>query len=285
MAHLTAAPDTGRRNGRWVPELVAAVAVVALLGGGVLWSRRGAQEASLDQATQRFRQGQPATAPEVRLLSPTPGVYRYSGSGTERLSVLQTQQSWGPQLPATITAGPSPGCWTFRIDYSTNHWEARTYCADNGVLRETAGTMWQRFDFVAFKADDTIEFACDPPNDTIRLAASPGDTWSQSCVGRSPARGTTVTTAGSTTFIGREEVEVGEATVPALRYRSARTLTGDQQGSETTDYLFSATTGQVLRFQREVRVDSPSPIGSVTYAESGTYQLDDSTPVRAQANP
>ncbi|MBI2706245.1 MAG: hypothetical protein HYX32_13270 [Actinobacteria bacterium] len=280
MAHLTTTPAASRRNRRrWVLEVAAIVAVLTLLGLGVLWSRRGAQEASLDEAARRFQQGPSATVPEMRLLTPTPGVYRYRGSGTEQLSVLQTQQSWGPQLPATITEPSSAGCWTFRIDYSTNHWEARTYCADDGVLREAGGTVWQRFDFVAVKVDETIEFACDPPNDTVRLAAAPGDTWAQSCVGRSSARGTTVTSAGSTMFVGREDTTAGEATVPSLHYRANRTLTGDQQGVETSEYWFSAETGQIIRFQREVRVDSPSPIGSVTYTESGAYQLDDPIPV------
>lgn len=275
----TPAPRRGghRRRRRVAAGVLVAVAVVAAVVIGV-WVRRGAEPASLDDAARRFEESAGSTSVQPALLVPRPGVYRYTGDGLEELSVLQTGQRWGPELPATVTV-EADGCWTFRIDYSTNHWQDTTSCADGGVLREVGGRTWQRFDFGVAAAEDTVVFTCEPANEIVRLDAAPGDSWSQDCTGRSDGRGTEVRSAGTTTFVGPEQLTIGGAALDVLHYRVDHALSGDQVGTEVTDTWYAAASGQVVRLRRESTVESPSPLGPVTYTESGALELADPEPV------
>ncbi|MCZ7537048.1 MAG: hypothetical protein M5T61_14860 [Acidimicrobiia bacterium] len=204
---------------------------------------------------------------------------RTRGTGTEKLSLLDTTQEWGPRLPATVT-GAGGGCWTYKVEYSTNHWQDWTYCPADVGLREAGGTSFQSFDFVAFTVDDLIVFRCDPLGDTIRLAAEPGESWEQSCDGSSEARGTHVTSAGTNTFVGIEAVEVGgdevRATTTSRRGRSPATRPGPRRSTPGT----RCETASPLETERTVRVESPSPIGQVVYTERGGYRLVSLVPER-----
>ncbi len=64
---------------------------------------------------------------------PTQGIYSYRGSGTEAISVPPKSQSEGPELPGTVIDRPR-GCFEFRLDYSSDHWQSWTYCAWHGGL-------------------------------------------------------------------------------------------------------------------------------------------------------
>ena len=264
-------------------RVVALVALLALALGGVLfarsWSERGAEEASTEDAIQRYREQEGAGDGASGFLRPAAGVYEYEASGTERLSLLETTQRWGPTMPATVRHEPD-GCWVLRIEYSTNHWQELTACPTETELLEDGGRTFQSFDFVAFTVGDTNVFTCEPRGVMIRIDAQPGDRWSQSCDGRSEQRGTKVTSAGPNTFLGVEELDIGGTTVGALHYRSERTLSGDQTGGETTHSWYSVTDGMLLRSTHDVRVASPSPIGDVVYTERGEFQLTSRTPQR-----
>ena len=269
------------RRPRWI--VLMAVGAVLLAGGAffaVAWSKRGAEEASVDEAVARFREdggadGDDADANgggEDALVRPDAGVYTYEGTGTEKLSLLSTGQEWGPNLPATVTHGEE-GCWAFKIEYSTNHWQEWTYCLADDGLQEDGGRSFQSFDFVAFTVDDLQVFTCEPRGDTLRLDADAGDSFEQSCDGASEERGTHVNSAGSNTFVGKETVEVGGVEVDAYHYRSERSITGDQHGEEAFDTWYAADDGLPLKMERTVRVKSPSPLGEVVYKERGSFSL------------
>lgn len=270
------APQHDHRR-RWI--VLGVVGVLVVVGGAVfakLWSERGAEEASVTDAVDEFREGDGTsvttadTTPDI--LRPPAGVYTYTGSGTEHLSLLATEQHWGPNLPATVTHGEGD-CWTFRIEYSTNHWQEITYCPSATMLVEEGGSTFQSFDFVASTVDDLNEFTCDPPNQIIRFDAAEGDTWDQSCAGHSTSRGTDVTSAGPTTFLGIETLAIGDEEVEAYHYLQERTMSGSQTGSEHVDVWFAVSNGLPLQLEKDVAVESPSPIGAVTYTEQGTYTL------------
>jgi hypothetical protein len=154
----------GRRRLVWV---LLGVAVVAVAVGSVWfarrWSERGADEASMSEARAR------AQGPEVAegLLQPASGVYTYASAGTESLSLLGTTQSWGATIPATVTAAEG-SCWVLRLDYSTHHWNAQTYCPSGTVLEETTSVGYQAFDFVATTIGEETNWVCDPPGEAIR---------------------------------------------------------------------------------------------------------------------
>lgn len=101
-----------------------------------------------------------------------------------------------------------------------------------------------------------------------------------SCVGGSESRGTSVTSAGTRTFVGLEELEVAGDAVPTYHYRDERTLTGDQSGTEQAEIWYSAHDGLPVRIERTVDVDTPSPFGDITYTETGTLTLTSLEPRR-----
>lgn len=262
-------------------RLVVIVALVALAGGvgvfAALWANRGAEEVSTQDAIERYRQEEGGGAETAGFLRPASGVYTYEASGTERLSLLDTSQQWGPTMPATVTREPND-CWSIRIDFNTNHWQEKRYCPSEDLLLDVGGRSYQSFDLVATTIGDTTEFTCDPPGEVIRVNAEPGESWNLSCDGRSESRGTEVTSAGTTTFVGIEQLTIGGEEVAALHYREQRELSGDQTGTNDTDEWFAVTDGLLLRSTHDARVSSPSPIGDVVFTEEGEFQLTSLTP-------
>ncbi len=268
-----------RRRRRWPWIVGAVVALLALVGGVIAWSwgGRGAQEASVDDAISRFRRADDSGT--GGFLQPAPGVYTYRGTGTERLSVLGAEQHWGPRVPVTVSA-TSPECWRLRIEYSNHHRQDFDYCARNATLLETGGRTAQRFDFKTFKVDDLTEFTCDPPGVAIRVNATRGASWRQSCAGTSVQRDTRVTSTGRNTFLGMRHLKVAGRTIEAYAYRNDRTLSGDQSGSEHNELWFAVGSGLPVRYTRDTTVESPSPLGAVTYSEHGTLTLATLVPER-----
>lgn len=272
--------DRSRRHWFGRPRWIVLVIVTAVLAGGgipftIAWLHRGAKEASIESAVDKFRKSHGAST--AGFLRPAPGVYTFVGTGTERLSLLATTQHWGPRIPVTVTEDTN-SCWTFRVDYSTHHWQSVRYCAKGRVLQETGEAVFQAFDFVAFSAGDTNDVVCNPPIDRIRVDAKPGARGTVACDGRSKSRGTRFHAAGTDTFIGIEKLRVGGEVVPAYRYSVDRTLSGSQSGSERYDVWYSVLNGLPVKTDRHVTVRSPSPIGTVTYTENGTYALSSLAP-------
>jgi hypothetical protein len=250
------------------------IAVLALAGGtvvGILWARRGPEPASVDEALERFR-GEPGddTSSRSAPLRPTSGVYTYQGSGTEHLSFLATSQPQGPVLPATVLHEPG-GCWTFRMEYSTNHDEIWRYCPRDETLVEIGGEVHQRFEFVGFSVDDVFTFTCRDAV-SVRPSAEVGDSWSRPCRGSNDS-GTESIMGGEYRFLGTDRLRIGTRSLRAYHYREHREISGDQSGETTIDLWFSVTDGLPLRNERSIEVESPSPVGTVTYTETGEWQL------------
>lgn len=253
--------------------------MLVLVGGFVawIWGGRGAEPASVGDALSRFRAAR--AGGRANPLQPAAGVYRYRGTGSERLSVLDAHQAWGPTIPVTVTTR-GPGCWTVRIDYSSNHRQEFDYCERGTELLESGGRTRQRFDFGAFSADDTQRFVCDPPGVAAKVGATPGDSWRQSCSGGSTTQKTSVVSAGPNTFLGVRSLRIGGKRVDAYVYRTDRTLSGDQSGREHDLMWFSVDTGLLLRYHRDSKVTSPSVVGTVGYREIGTMTATELTPRR-----
>lgn len=257
----------GRRRRRWV---VAAVVLVLAVGGAafaVLWSRGSADEVRLDEVRRPTGTSLPA---EAAVLRPPQGVYLYRGSGTDRLSTPPKEQAQGPEMPASVTHRDD-GCWTFRIDYSTNHWQTWDYCPTDGGLDEAGGTTFQRWDFVVFVQESESTFDCDAP--TVRADQEPGDTWAQSCTGSSTGTEGTSSSEGPYRYEATETIEIGGQQVEAHRYHRERTMSGSQRGTETSEVWFSAETGMPLRNERQIEVRTDTVIGEVTYSEVGDFEL------------
>ena len=110
-----AVPASGKRHHRKWPWVLGAV--VILLGSLVLvvvLSTSHAKPVSLRQAEVQLGNG---GGGEPGANRPSPGVYEYTGSGTEKLTLPPLSQAEGPTMPGTVTLQGSD-CWVFRIDYS-----------------------------------------------------------------------------------------------------------------------------------------------------------------------
>jgi hypothetical protein len=263
-----AAGSRSRRKRLLVGGIVAAVVVAGGAIVATLVLSGGADPVAVEDVERPTGSAVPAAPAELR---PAQGVYLYEGSGTDRLSTPPKEQAQGPSMPATVTHRDD-GCWTFRIDYSTNHWQAWHYCPRDGGLEEVGGTSYQRWDFTVFAQETTSTFVCDPAV-TIRVDQQPGDTWEQSCGGTSTGTEGEALSAGPYTFVGPENVEVGGAAVQALRYRRERTMSGAQKGTERSEVWFSAENGMPLRNERAIEVRTDTVIGQVTYTEEAQFHL------------
>jgi len=243
--------------------LVVGVAIVA-----VLWVRGTARPVTLKETRKPTGSTLPA-APAV--LRPPQGVYLYSGSGTDSLDKPPKDQAEGPDMPATVTHR-ADGCWTFRIDYSTNHWQSWDYCPRHGDLDEAGGTSYQKWDFGVLVNETTSTFVCDSAV-TIKAAQKPGDTWTQSCTGTSTGTEGKALSTGPYRYVGPDTVDVGGQQVRAYRYHRERTMSGAQTGTEASDVWFSADTGMPLRNERKIEAKSSTIIGDVGYTEVANFHL------------
>jgi hypothetical protein len=279
MAIALRPPRAGHRH----RALLGACVLTLLVSGGawtaVRWSHRGAKAVSVSEAVNRFRAGANGTSDAGGALIPAAGVYTYAGSGTERLSFLNTKQAWGSTMPATVTRAAGD-CWVLKVDFSTHHSQDWRYCARGGRLLETGGTTKQTFAFVAFSVSETDFFRCTTPGAVIRPGADSGTSAPITCLGRSKTRSGVATSKGTLTFLGRTPVRVGSALIDAYHVRSARTLSGAQRGTERSDSWFATRDGMLLKFGRSIDVRSPSPIGDVRYRENGSFVLTSTSPQR-----
>jgi len=259
------------------------VGAVLLLGVGVgvfvyLWQRDDARPVSVHEAQQRLDGATGGGAGGAFV--PAEGVYRYKGSGTEALSTPPKSQAEGPTMPATVIHRGN-GCWTFRIDYSTNHWQDWRFCARGGRLLEQGGLTFQRWDLVVSSIENTSTFVCKPRIVVLRSDMVPGETWPQSCAGTNTSLGGTTVSSGEIRFVGVEPVDVGGTSVDAFHFVQPRTISGAQRGEENTE-LWLAPNGLPLRNQRHIVINSDSPIGTVTYTEDGTFTLTSLEPTHAR---
>lgn len=273
-----AAAGGWRRARRVMVRLGLASLVVAVIAGAISWATKPrAEPVSVDAARAAAKEaGAPET--EAALLMPKSGVYAYAGSGTERLSRPPTEQPQGPEMPGTVTAA-GDGCWSFRIDYSSIHWQRWDYCVEGGRLIERGGESFQQLDLAVIAVDVSTTTTCDAAVVAIDLDAAPGSTAEQRCVATTTGSDSAVTSSGPLTFVGSEPVDVNGITVDAVRYRRDRTFSGNQRGFERLELWFDAETGLPLVNQRSIELITSSPLGELTYTETGEFRLTTLDPV------
>jgi hypothetical protein len=258
--------------------LIALVSAALLLVGGYLawgWLREDATPVSLEDASKRFEREHSGAAQGGAPLQPAEGVYRYRGHGSDHLSAPPLTQDHGPGMPGTVTH-TTDGCWTFRIDYSSNHWEDWEYCARDGGLRERSGRTFQRWDLGVSTIDNHSTFRCESSR-TLVADMQPGDEWLQTCSGKNDSIAGTTTSAGPMRFIGVETVRVGKERVSAYHLEQRREISGGQEGTLLAELWF-APDGLPLRERHTISVTTSSPIGSIDYQETTDFALTSLTP-------
>jgi len=274
-------PEEDRRHRRLrhlaLAGLVLVVVFAAALGVfAYLWSRSGARPVDLDDARRRFLEDRVATDGPDGPFTPPEGVYTYTGSGSESLSSPPKSQAEGPEMPGTVVHG-TDGCYTFRLDYSTNHYRVWKLCADESGLRETGGTVFQRWDFVVSTIDTLEQTRCDPPAVVIAADMAPGDRWESRCEGDNSAIAGRTVTDTVHRFVGWDRVRVGDERLDAMHLRNRAVVSDAQTGTESFD-LWITVDGLIVKGRQRIVVDSDSPIGQVTYTQEGEFSLVSATP-------
>ncbi len=259
----------------WMP--VAALGVLLLVGAGAVVflfvTRENPEARNVDEAVEDFRSSTTdAQEANANPTGPRPGVYQLEGEGREAISIPPVEQTDGSPMPMTITATPDR-CWTLRIDYNEAHWQDWDLCLDGTTVTEMGGHTFQRWDFGAATVENLSTFVCDPPVPFAVLDAEPGEEFDRSCTGTNDQVPGTTTSAGTVRVEAIEKIDVGGKEVEAMHLLRHNDLTGAQSGMEDLDLWLSSTDALPLRAERSVTVDSDSPIGTVTYTEEGTWQL------------
>ncbi len=213
---------------------------------------------------------------------PDQGVYVVKGSGNEQINVPPNSQRDGSTMPASVTF-VNNGCWRWRVDYNVAHWEAYNFCPTRSALLEGAEVNWQSWDFGTVKVTNLEQVFCQKEAVVLPLHPRPGQTFRWSCTGTDTA------VAGKTIqrvvvhIVGTTDVRIAGASVPAVHEVQVTTLKGVQQGSVTENWWFRQGSGLPLRLTRKVIVYSSSPIGTVTYHESGVWQIASLVPEHGSA--
>jgi hypothetical protein len=199
-------------------------------------------------------------------------VYLYEGEGSEDTSFPPLTESQGPTMPATITPDGT-GCWRFRIDYNSHHWQDWRYCADPSGIVSTGGTTFARREFGTFAANNTSTFTCSE-NETMLWAGMQVDESREgTCTGTSDLLDGSTTSRSRTTYIGDDEIDVGGETVRARHLRYDNEISGSQEGSEQTHWWVDPLTMLPIRVERDLSVDTKLGTLRITYTEVTRFEL------------
>jgi hypothetical protein len=262
--------STRRRHHRRWPWVVGAflILIAAFVAVMVLTPSR-ARPVSMQQAETQLGRGSTDPLGDSR---PVPGVYRYTGSGTDSLSLPPLSQPEGPTMPGTVTL-EGANCWDFRIDYSTHHWETWDYCLGQGGLRETGGRLWQLWSIGPINVTNMTSITCSPGTVAVPTHALPQERWAALCTGTSTAVKGRMVSAGPYQFVGTVTMSVGRSSVRAAHFLELRTDSGAQRGTERTGLWLSESNGLPLRVQQDIKVTTATPFGTSRYTQVGVFTL------------
>lgn len=277
---MTTSSPSGRSTRRRWPWVVGGLVVLIGIGVTTVWlTTSHARQVTLREAEARSGSGGNAAPTAGR---PEPGVYAYSGAGTEHLSLPPLSQSEGPTIPGTVTL-TDPGCWVFRIDYSTHHWQTWHYCQHGADLWEVGGRSWQLWPVGPFDVTNVTTFTCKAGSMALPGSGATGQTWNSHCGGTNTSvKGTTVST-GPYTLIGTTRLSVGGAQVRVVHFHRSRTDSGAQRGTERADVWIDARTGLPVKLEQHLRVTTETTFGTSTYTQDGTLMLTSLVPLHGKA--
>ncbi len=98
------------------------------------------------------------------------------------------------------------------------------------------------------------------------------------CTGDNTAAPGPSTTEGPATIVGTETLSIGGTDVQTIHQTRAQSMSGTQKGTVEEDWWFTADTGLPVRSERHYQINSGSVIGTITYTEIGSWQLESLQP-------
>lgn len=286
---------------------VAAVLVVA--GGFVIWLRSYHEDPiDVEQVVERYRgtettasssapanstattgavdevsesrpdrgpESLPTTAAESPAL-PSPGVYVYETTGSEKVNALGGKTHHYPEeTAATVTIDDD--CVKTRWDALKQRWDENLLCPGDGGWHLDELITFHSF----FRQDERREYSCEPGTMHVPFDADPGSTFTGYC--ESPGSGHSGTSTEEVTaeVIGVVTSEVDGEAVDVVNIRYEITIGGESEGAATVDRWFALEPAPLL--VREVRdgyTDSDTAIGNVRYEERYEVWLKSMEPMR-----
>ena len=249
--HVAAPHRARRRRVRTALLVLLSLVIVFIVVSVVLTLEGRARPVSLSQAISRYH----SDAASVPGTHPLPGVYSYQGTGTDSLSLPPLSQAEGPTLPGTVEV-QKDGCWTFRIDYSTNHWQSWAYCGRPTGLVETGGLVWQRWMIGPVAETNLSTLRCSPGLISIPSAPAVDKSWAARCTGTSTQIHGTLATAGATRFVGQPILTIAGHKIPTVHVEVQWRLMGHRSARNATICDSTRDAGSRSRTRRIMRVRS-----------------------------
>ncbi|MBU3701451.1 MAG: hypothetical protein FGM58_05315 [Acidimicrobiia bacterium] len=261
--------------------IVALVVVAIAVITGVWFTRESPGERSLDDALAEFRAGDPRALESIGAVvqRPRPGVYVAEGSGRASIDFPPTSQSYGATIPVIVRAD-GEDCWTTEVDFNEDFRQTWSQCVRDGDVIERSNLTVTRWDLGVMTVEERADFRCDPPGTIIRTGARPGDESRYRCLGTTTSVSGITTSEVSFTLVDAESIDIAGVAVPTFHHVEVDTLEGPQRGTTRIDYWYTVETFLLVRMERTVRLRTDSPIGQVTYAETGSWRLRSLEPLR-----
>ena len=199
---------------------------------------------------------------------PAEGVYAYRTTGGESISLAGASHTYPSETYANSThAG---GCtWRNEFDVAQENVDTRTLCSQPGRLLQVEDRRAVTF----FGQTESEDLHCDPPIVVHDVSEAPGDTRDTVC----HSSDTTAYVHG--TYVGRESVTVGTASVDAVHLRVHGILKGRANGTADEQMWILPQTGLVLRWERLENADANAAFGAnIHYHEHSSFTLESLTP-------
>lgn len=175
-------------------------------------------------------------------------------------------------MPGTITL-KGQDCWTFRIDYSTHHWQSWDFCRRGAELREPGGQLWQLWPLGPIDLTNASTVVCSPEATIVPAEPEAGQTWTAHCSATSSAVKGKMDGSAVYRYLGRSTVMVDGVAVAADHLSINQIDRGSQKGTENYEMWVQPGSGLILRLDQDIHVDTPTPLGSSTYTQKGTFSL------------
>jgi hypothetical protein len=248
-------------------------------GSTAYWTRSHPGAKSVSSALRELRGGSASAGGngQARYPPPETGVYTLRGRGGEHISFPPNSQQDGATMPASVRS-LGHGCWRWHLDYNVAHWEEYDFCGAGDVLLQTENRNWQSWDFGSFTVSNMARFTC--PATALLAGGVYQGMIDWSCTGVNSAMAGTTTARTTAHLKGVESLRIGGVLVPSEHERQDTVLTGTQTGRVVMDWWFSESNGLPVRVARAITINTASPLGTITYTESGSWQMSSLPPRR-----
>ncbi len=257
--------------------LPALLVVLVLAAGSFVFARYelrshpGAKP--MGDALNAFRSS--PTAPKGKgagLRAPAAGVYRLEGQGGEKISFPPNSQEDGAVMPASVVP-LADGCWRWHVDYNVAHWEEYDFCPQGAQLVMVANRNSQAWDFGVVAVKNLAQYSCDTTSVVLPVKPVTGQTFLQSCSGSNSATPGVSNLSTQVRIVEINTLSIDGVATSTVHEVLRITVSGAQKGTGTEDWWYVANTGLPVRMVRQIKVGSPSPVGTVTYTEAGMWQM------------